>query len=137
MNLFLQFFHFIGISGCGWLLDFTIFNLLHIVIENSAICNWISSFVAITFVFIVSTRKTFIQKSGSINLKVKFIIYVLYQVILVALMSLLLFHIDEMLNAFLKESPYQRFSAMAAKITVTPVTMILNFFVMKFLIEKL
>ena len=44
-----------------------------------------SSLVAVCFVFCVSTRKTFVQKDGGIPLKVKFVIYILYQIILILL----------------------------------------------------
>ena len=122
---------FVGISGIGWIMDFVIFNLLNLRSSYVAVNNMISSLVAVCFVFCVSTRKTFVQKDGGIPLKVKFVIYILYQIILILLVSQLL--------AIIAAGLYQigNFSAMAAKIIVTPVTMCLNFLVMKLLIERI
>lgn len=74
-NLLRQAIQFIGISGIGWLMDFTIFSLLGLCSANLTINNIISSSVAVSFVFVVSTCKTFVQKNGGMNLKIKFAIY--------------------------------------------------------------
>lgn len=137
MKLFVQAVRFICISGVGWLIDFAIFNFLHLVVENVAVCNWISSFVAISFVFAVSTRRTFVQKNGGINLKLKFMIYVFYQLLLILAMSALLSVINAKLQTVFSEPDLAKYSAMIAKIAVTPITMVLNFIVMKFLIERI
>lgn len=137
MNIIIQFFKFLGISGIGWLMDFTAFNLLHLAIENVMVCNMISSLLGVTFVFIASTRKTFIQKEDGIKLKYKFIIYVIYQILLILVMSKILSVINSLLLNFLAETSFEKFSAMASKILVTPITMTLNFIVMKLLIEKI
>ena len=128
---------FVGISGIGWIMDFVIFNLLNLRSSYVAVNNMISSLVAVCFVFCVSTRKTFVQKDGGIPLKVKFVIYILYQIILILLVSQLLAIIAAGLYQTFSGSIIGNFSAMAAKIIVTPVTMCLNFLVMKLLIEIL
>lgn len=128
---------FVGISGIGWIMDFVIFNLLNLRSSYVAVNNMISSLVAVCFVFCVSTRKTFVQKDGGIPLKVKFVIYILYQIILILLVSQLLALIAAGLYQTFSGSIIGNFSAMAAKIIVTPVTMCLNFLVMKLLIERI
>ena len=125
---------FVGISGIGWIMDFVIFNLLNLRSSYVAVNNMISSLVAVCFVFCVSTRKTFVQKDGGIPLKV---IYILYQIILILLVSQLLAIIAAGLYQTFSGSIIGNFSAMAAKIIVTPVTMCLNFLVMKLLIERI
>lgn len=137
MNIVIQALQFIGISGIGWLIDFAVFNLLHIKIENVLLCNIISSSLGVIFVFFCSTRKTFVQKEGGISLKLKFVIYIFYQILLILLMSKVLSVINAKLIVFLAETDFVKFSAMLSKILVTPITMTLNFFVMKFLIEKI
>lgn len=137
MNLFIQAVHFIGISGIGWLIDFTIFNILNFFGINVVVCNCFSSLVAVAFVFIVSTRKTFIQKEAGIPLKVKFLIYVLYQAILILVMSWILSLINEFLISWFSGTNFENLTAMISKIAVTPITMTLNFIVMKFLIERI
>ena len=137
MRLLAQAAQFVGISGIGWLIDFAIFNLLHLAVEKVALCNTVSSLVAVAFVFAVSTRKTFVQKAGGISLKAKFVLYVVYQFVLIFAMSALISVITGFLSRIFAETVAESFSAMAAKIVVTPVTMTLNFCVMKFLIERI
>lgn len=128
---------FVGISGFGWIMDFVIFNLLNIRSSYVAINNMVSSLVAVCFVFCASTRKTFVQKDGGISLKIKFAIYVAYQIVLILVISQLLEVIAVWLCQFFAGSVMVNFSAMAAKIIVTPITMCMNFFVMKMLIERI
>ena len=128
---------FVGISGIGWIMDFVIFNLLNLRSSYVAVNNMISSLVPVCFVFCVSTRKTFVQKDCGIPLKVKFVIYILYQIILILLVSQLLALIAAGLYHTFCGSIIGDFSAMAAKILVTPLTMCMNFLVMKLLIERI
>lgn len=128
---------FVGISGIGWIMDFVIFNLLNLKSSYVSVNNMVSSLVAVCFVFSVSTRKTFTQKDGGIPLKVKFALYILYQIVLILLVSQLLAVIAAGLYQIFNGSIIGSFSAMAAKIIVTPLTMCLNFLVMKLLIERI
>ena len=136
-KLLRQVIAFVGISGIGWIIDFAIFNLLNVKSDYVAANNMISSLVAVCFVFSVSTRKTFVQKDGRFNIRIKFAIYVLYQIVLIILISKLLAAINAGLMSVLVGSTLAGFSAMIAKIIVTPITMLLNFCVMKLLIERL
>lgn len=132
-----QVLRFVGISGIGWILDFTVFNLLNFISSRVEINNMISSLVGVCFVFAVSTRKTFVQKEKGINLKLKFLIYVIYQLILITVISFVLAWVNNVLLDFIGGTAIEGFSAFAAKIIVTPVTMLLNFIVMKLLIERI
>lgn len=136
-TLLRQAVQFIGISGTGWLMDFAIFSLLCLRYTNLTINNIISSFVAVSFVFVVSTCKTFVQKNGGMNLKIKFAIYVTYQIVLILVISRLLSLLAVLISTILTETAFAKFSGMLAKILVTPFTMCANFFVMKFLIERI
>ena len=98
--------------------------------------NFISPWVGVTFVFIFATRKIF-ENNSRIDLKWKYLIYIVYQVLLIFLVSKLLGLIDSFIVSNISLAVVTRFSAIIAKILVTPITMILNFFVMKGLIEKL
>lgn len=133
----MQAIQFVGISGIGWIIDFTIFNLLNLIFRNVTINNVISSGIAVCFVFMLSTRKTFVQKENGLNLKWKFVIYIIYQVVLILLMSVALAHIAEVLKVWLQGTFIVGMSAMISKILVTPFTMCLNFLVMKAIVEKI
>ena len=127
---------FIGLSGIGWILDFGTYTGLGLVWNNLVVNNTISSWVGVTFVFMFATRKVF-DNVSKIPLKWKYVIYLLYQCILIFLISKLLNKINVILVTNIEISFVQQFSAIIAKILVTPLTMFLNFLVMKGIIEKL
>jgi len=130
-----QALRFVGLSGIGWLLDFTVYTLLSLRMENLALVNVLSSLVGASFVFIFSTRLVF-RDSHRIPLWLKYLVYLVYQLALIFLISRLL----ALLAGLLAAAPWallRRFSAVLAKILVTPVTMAINFFAMKTVIEKL
>lgn len=125
-----------GLSGIGWILDFGTYTGLGFFSRDLVFNNMISSWVGVTFVFAFATRKVF-QNTSRIPLKWKYLIYLLYQCILIYFVSKLLNRVDGAIVALVKIGCVQRFSAIIAKITVTPVTMIMNFLVMKGIIEKI
>ena len=127
---------FFGISGIGWILDLIIYTILtNLLNVHITIANIISSFVGVTFVFLTSTRRLFINNS-KINLKLKYIIYILYQIVLVLTTSYLMSLIKtELIN--LNIEFIINYINLIVKIIVTPFTMCINFIVMKNLIEKI
>ena len=135
-KLLIQAAGFVGLSGIGWLLDFGVFAILGHFFSNVTANNFISSWVGVTFVFLFATRKVF-RNNSRISLKWKYAIYLLYQLILIALVSQLLGFVNGLLLDYVHISLIEQFSGIAAKILVTPITMLLNFIVMKNLIEKL
>ena len=135
-KLLVQAIRFVGLSGIGWLLDFCVFAILGNVSSNVIANNFLSSWMGVTFVFLFATRKVF-RNNSRISLKWKYAIYLLYQLILIALVSQLLGFVNGRLLDYVHISLIEQFSGIAAKILVTPITMLLNFIVMKNLIEKL
>ena len=118
-KFFNQFIKFLFISGTGWLIDFGLYFIFTNILKYEVFySNILSSIPAITFVFIVSVKKIFKKKKNGISIIKKYIIYFLYQILLIFLISLL--------GQFLY-----------SVIIKNNVTMIINFFVMKFLTEKL
>lgn len=135
-ELFKQAVRFVGLSGIGWLIDMTAYSILIYITKDPFYSNICSSVVGASFVFVVSTRVVF-QNSKRISLTMKYGIYIVYQIVLIILMSKLLSAIDNVILTYITWEMITRFSAVLAKILVTPVTMTLNFFVMKGVIEKL
>ena len=135
-NLIKQALKFFGISGIGWIIDVIKYailtNLLNIHIT---IANRISSFVAITFVFITSTKKLFINNS-KINLKIKYMLYIIYQVVFVLITSYTMSLIKNALLNIDIQFIINNVNFIVI-IIVTPATMCINFIVMNNLIEKL
>ena len=134
-KLIIQFFKFLLISGTGWLIDTTIYTILTVVLKYNVIfSNILSSIPAITFVSFVSTRKIFLTHIGKFSLKQKYLIYIVYQIILIKTVSIIgqiLYNISENILS------NKELLKIIIKLTITPITMITNFFVMKFLAEKL
>ena len=127
---------FFGISGIGWILDFILYitptNIFKINIDIS---NMLSSLLGVTFVFITSTRKLFINNS-KIDIKIKYLIYIIYQIILIIIVSKVMFILKNNLiniNLMLIVKNIN----IIVKIIITPFTMLINFIVMKNLIEKI
>ena len=131
-----QALRFVGLSGIGWLLDFTVYTALSFLSENLALNNMISSLVGASFVFTFSTRFIF-RDSHRIPLIYKYIIYVLYQLVLIFLISQLLALISSVILTIFSQELIVSLSAVLSKMIVTPITMIANFIVTKHVIEKL
>lgn len=135
-KLLVQAIRFVGLSGIGWILDFSVYALLGLVSSNAVLNNIISSWVGVTFVFAFATRKVF-QNKSNIPLKWKYLIYILYQCVLIYFVSKLLGLVDSFIVTYISVELIKKFSAIIAKILITPITMIMNFFVMKGVIEKI
>ena len=131
-RLLRQALRFLGLSGIGWLMDFTVYTLLSLRFQDLAWVNVFSSLVGASFVFIFSTRFVF-RDSHRIPLGLKYAIYIVYQLVLIYLISKLLafIHLLIVTHTALPLAP------VLAKIIVTPITMTVNFFAMKTVIEKL
>lgn len=127
---------FVGLSGIGWLLDFSIYVTLGLLYGNLVLNNMISSWVGVTFVFLIATRKIF-KNRGIIPLGCKYLIYLLYQGLLIFIISKFLNYINSFIVGKLNLDIITRSAPIISKILVTPVTMILNFLVMKNVIEKI
>ncbi len=131
-----QALHFIGLSGLGWMLDFSLYTGLTSFSATPFISNMISSWAGVTFVFVSATRKIF-QNKSTIPLKWKYLIYLLYQFILIFLMSKVLGKINMILINNIGNLFLIKISPIIAKVLITPITMVLNFIIMKGIIEKL
>ena len=135
-RLFVQAVRFVGLSGVGWILDFLTYTVLGLISTNLVLNNTISSWVGVTFVFVFATSKVF-KNNSKISLKWKYIIYMLYQVLLIFFISKVLVIVNGIIVTYAQCELLLRFSSTVAKIIVTPITMTLNFGVMKGVIEKL
>jgi len=133
-----QFINFLFLSGIGWLIDFTLYLLFSNVFNLKIIySNILSSIPAVTFVFFISTRKIFSKNNSRISLKEKYLIYFLYQLILIVLISIWAQYLYLLSLKNISMNIELKFLKIIIKILITPITMLINFIVMKFLIEKL
>lgn len=138
MKYFRQFVNFIGISGIGWLIDFSIYMCLTVVFHfNVFLSNIISAIPAVTLVFLLSTRKIFVAKLGGMPVWGKYIIYVTYQMILLFTVSKIGQVLYDAVFQIVKITSYIGGLKLVIKICITPITMIMNFIVMKILTERI
>ena len=135
-ELFKQVIKFVGLSGIGWILDFSVYVVLGLITDNFMLNNILSSWVGVTFVFIFSTRKVF-QNNSKISLGLKYLVYIVYQCVLIFVVSKVLEEIAAFIVMNVEISTIISLAPIIAKIIITPITMVLNFFIMKGLIEKL
>lgn len=133
-NIIKEILKFFGVSMIGWMIDFTIYTILSNIL-NIDISNMISSLIGVTFVFIISTRKIF-QNNTKINIKVKYIIYIVYQITLILLVSHILIILKNNL-LLLNINIITKYINIIVKILITPFTMIINYIVTKTLLEKI
>lgn len=133
-RLLWQALRFVGLSGIGWLLDFTVYTLLSLRLSRLDVVNVISSLVGASFVFVFSTRLIF-QNSRRLPLWVKYAVYLAYQLVLILLISKLLAWVHLLIVTHFTQPLILRFAPILAKILVTPITMTVNFFAMKAIVE--
>ena len=133
-RLLWQAVRFVGLSGVGWLMDFTVYTLLSLRVQRLDLVNILSSLVGASFVFVFSTRFVF-QNSRRFPLWVKYAVYIVYQLVLIVLISRLLAWVHLLIVSRFTWPLLLRFAKILAKILVTPVTMTVNFFAMKAIVE--
>lgn len=139
MKLIKEFIYFLIVSGTGWLIDFGLFYILSSFLGlNVLFSNLISTIPAFTFVFLISTRKIFRNNIKYLTLQQKYLVYFTYQFFLVISVSLLgqwLYGVSH--HSLITYNFSDNIVKFCIKIIITPITMILNFFTMKLLTEKL
>lgn len=132
-----QIYRFLGISGIGWILDFSIFTILGIFQDNLFEISMISALAGASFVFAMSPKFIFKNNNG-ISLKIKYVFYISYQICLIVLISYMIVKVDFILTEYVADifSFINDICYILAKILVTPFAMLSNFIVLKVLIEK-
>ena len=125
-------------SGIGFILDFCAYTFMTQVMNFDVLwANFLSSLIGATFAFFVSTYKIFDKKNSHIPVYVKYIAYIVYQLILISLVSILCRYINALIINYFEWKLLIRYSKLASKVIITPVTMTCNFFVMHFFSEKI
>ena len=135
-KLFSQFIKFLFISGIGWLIDFCLYIILTTKFNLEIFYgNIFSSIPAISYVFLISTKKIFTTSHRKkLTIIQKYIIYFIYQLLLIFFISI----VAQNLYILVREYNLNfKMMKIIIKILVTPVTMTINFFVIKYLAEKL
>ena len=117
-------------------MDMSIYTILTSIINiPPSFSNILSSLVAVTFVYITSTKKLFQNNENKFGVKKKYIFYVIYQIFMILLSSFIIGKLAILLT-YIDIAIIKQFANIGAKILFTPVTMIVNFIFMKWLIEK-
>lgn len=138
-NLYKQFLKFLTVSGVGFLIDFIVYYFLITLVEFPvAGANIVSSIPAITYVFFLSIRKVFVGEKNNIKLRYKYFIYIIYQMLLVYLVSMLAQKLYYYFIVFFTSNNILiRNIKIIVKCLITPITMSCNFIFLKILSEKI
>lgn len=132
-SLIFQFVKFFGISGLGWCFDFSLYLIFTQAFDWPVFwANYLSSIPAVSLVFFVSTRNIFRTGKSKIPIGIKYLIYLLYQIILLSLVSIL----GEYLALYISKLYISKLVKIFVKIIITPITMFINFLVMKIILER-
>ena len=133
-----QICRFLGISGIGWILDFTTFIVLGLILNNLFIVSTVSALVGASFVFFLSPRFIFNDKN-TLTLRLKYVLYISYQIILILFISFLIVEVEYFLKNYVVEylPLINGFSYILSKMLITPIAMTCNFLIIKLIIEKM
>lgn len=139
-HLYKQGLKFILVSGMGWVLDFGVYGYLTGIAGWAvSYANFLSAIPAITFVFVMSTRHIFAKGSQRLLLYQKYMLYLLYQILLVAFVSWLAQGLYETMLSWecLQQGFFGNLLPIVVKVIITPFTVSANFFMMKVVTEKM
>ena len=129
---------FVAVSGGGWLVDVSVFmGLTALVAWLPLYANIVSSSCGVLFVFVVSSRRIFERNAGSMLQKVALLI--LFNLLVIVVCSFVLAAIVTGLSRLAFGTGLMLPPAaigLAAKVIVTPMTLVLNFLVVRFLLER-
>ncbi len=126
------FLSFSFIAGIGWLVDISIFTVLTAIFQYSVLySNCLSSFVAITLVFTVSTKRIFIHNNEFMLLK--FIMFGVFQLFSIWFFSHVIYLVSKYLYTHFLLTFV--FIPVIVKISVTPFTLLLNYLLMKVILR--
>lgn len=137
-SLWTKIWQFLITSGIGFILDFITYTVLtqHFGFRVFT-ANCLSSIVGASFAFIVSTRKIFDTNKTRIPLWGKYVLYILYQLVLIFLISKLGDYLDGLLVTNIQFQLVQQYHKLICKVLITPITMTCNFLVMRAVSEKI
>ncbi len=122
---------FIFVSGLGFFIDFILYSILiRIINADIFIISLFTSLVGVTFVFFTSTKKVFETNVANIPLKYKYLIYVVYQIILILVCSKIIVYLNDWFSTS-NITLISKYSKELAKLCIPPVTLTINYFVMK------
>ena len=137
-RLWTKIWQFLITSGFGFILDFSVYTILTSVFDLRVfIANILSSIVGATFSFIVSTHKVFETRKSRIPLFFKYILYIIYQIILIIFVSVLGDRLDVTIMQNINFPLIRQYHKLFCKMLITPITMTCNFIVMRTISEKI
>ena len=129
---------FVAISGAGWLLDTSVFMTLSGPFAwNPIAANIVSGSCGVLLVFTISSRSIFQRNSGSMLQKIG--VLLAFNLVVIVASSFVLGAIATQLGLLagrLQVAVPPAGIRLASKVLVTPVTLALNFLVVRFLLER-
>ena len=137
-HLLSKFIRFLGVSGIGWLIDFSTYCIFVFAFHVSVFqANIISAIPAVTFVFFVSARKIFVKKNSNFPLWLKYAIYISYTITLLLLVSMIGQWGYEIIMLYDLFAVFRSYAPILIKCGITGITILCNFFMMTLMVEKI
>lgn len=131
-------FRFVLVSGAGWVLDIAVFVALVALAQVEVLAaNLVGGVCGAVVSFLTSNRWVFVGRSQGIV--VRLAVYLTYTLALIVAASALVDITARVMTAalsWLSLRPPRAAVAFAAKCAVTPLTLAVNFFVARYLIER-
>jgi len=138
IHLLGKFIKFLGVSGIGWLFDFFIYCILVFFLHVPVFWANISGAIpAVTFVFFVSVRKVFVKKKSNFPLWLKYAAYICYTITLLLLVSMIGQWGYGIIMRYDLFAIFRSLAPILIKCGITGITMLCNFFMMKFMVEAI
>ena len=129
MKLFIT---FVLLSGVGWLCDFVTFTLLVKLFNvHSFEANFVSSYAGVTFVWFTSLKRVF--KFSGKGHSTFLLVYWCFQFVSILIYSQLLDMIVHVIPSVFQLAQISQNPEIAAKIIITPFSLLTNFIFMKLL----
>jgi len=136
ITLFGKFIRFLGISGIGWIIAFCIYCIavyaFHVPVFQA---NILGDMPIVTLVFFSSVRIVFVKKKSNFPLWLKYAAYICYTIILLLLVSMIGQWGYGIIMRYDLFSSFRSFAPIIVKCGITGITMLCNFFMMKFIVE--
>ena len=127
--------YFCVTSGLGWIMSMAIlWTMVKLGVDSVFYANMTGDLVAVTYVYIISVRSIFIHNNK--HLMLKYITWIIYQLVLINIISVLTSASAEVLVNF-GWVPSLSLAALTGKCIITPFALLTNFLFAHFLLERI
>ena len=134
-----KFLRYALVAGLGWVVDFAIYTALSVGLGWAVTpSNFVSSVIAVTLVFFLSKSKVLTRHNEKIPVQVQYLLYILYRLAVIALLSWLAGYVHRFLLSlswFTAVELLRENVKPITKILITPFTVLINYIALCWIAE--